>query len=241
MDNRFDFLKGKLISGIIYPKFFRLSLNDIVLNVGCGEGPQAITYKGQYKRMVGIDIQEGRLNVAKEAMKHYGIVNFEAVLGDVENMPFKNNEFDKVLAVDIIEHVLSPEKVIGEIHRTLKDGGEVLITFPMMHDVYTGLASWFGKNILRRKKEKREGWDPNIHHQRKSFRNWDELMKKNGFVFVKSRTSTLFPPFHYIFGWPRFWFSNRYIHAVDNFLSKLPLVKRFGQTKVCIYKKSNKI
>ena len=36
------FNKGKLLSGIIYPKFFPLSKEDSALNVGCGDGAQAI-------------------------------------------------------------------------------------------------------------------------------------------------------------------------------------------------------
>lgn len=239
MAEDFAFIEGKLLSGIIYPEFFSLSPDDNVLSVGCGEGPQAITYKGQYKKMVGIDIQEGRLQVAKKAMLAFGIDNFETVLGNVESMPFAEREFDKILVVDLIEHVINPKKVMEEMFRVLKDEGKVLITFPMMHDVYTDFASWVGKNILRRKKNKQLGWDPNVHHQHFGPRQWIRMMEGAGFIFIKSRGSTLFPPFHYIFGWPRFWFSNKYIHAVDNFLAKLPIIKYLGQTLVCVFKKRN--
>ncbi|PJE57919.1 MAG: hypothetical protein COU81_03585 [Candidatus Portnoybacteria bacterium CG10_big_fil_rev_8_21_14_0_10_36_7] len=238
MAEDFSFIEGKLLSGIIYPEFFCLNQEDLVLSVGCGEGPQAITYKGRYKEMIGIDIQDGRLKVAERAMRAYGINNFKTVLGNVEKMPFESNMFDKILVVDLIEHVLNPKKVIQEMHRVIKDDGQLMITFPMMHDVYTNFASWVGKNILRRKKHKKRGWDPNIHHQHFNPHEWVKMMEDEGFVFVKSRGSTLFPPFHYIFGWPRFWFSNKYIHAVDNFFSRLLLIKYLGETLICVFRKN---
>ena len=39
----------------------------------------------------------------------------------------------------------------------------------------------------------------------------------------------MFPPLH-LYGMPRFWFSNRFIHAVDRRVAALPGIQRLGQT-----------
>ena len=54
-------LKAKILSSRTYPEFFPFSPNDRVINIGCGEGPQAIVYAGQYEEMIGVDINKERL------------------------------------------------------------------------------------------------------------------------------------------------------------------------------------
>jgi len=44
--------------------------------------------------------------------------------------PFENNQFDKILASHIIEHLDNPEKFIKEIHRIAKSGCEITIITP---------------------------------------------------------------------------------------------------------------
>ncbi|GBF48808.1 hypothetical protein LPTSP4_03080 [Leptospira ryugenii] len=41
--------------------------------------------------------------------------------------PFEENSFDKIYLLNIIEHLNSPIKVMEEVHRLLKKGGEVHI------------------------------------------------------------------------------------------------------------------
>ncbi|PIR06998.1 MAG: hypothetical protein COV55_01060 [Candidatus Komeilibacteria bacterium CG11_big_fil_rev_8_21_14_0_20_36_20] len=233
----FEFKKGKLTSGVIYPEFFPINKEDSVLNVGCGDGVQALTYKGNFKRMVGVDINSKSLETARKLMEYYEIDNFEAREANVEDLPL-DEPFDKCIAIDIIEHVINPDKLVSEIYRLLKDDGEVLITFPAMHDKWENLFRFVGRKIIRRKGKTvyKEGWDPNQHQYDFKLRKWIEIMEKQNFVLVDSRASTLFPPLHYL-KIPRFWFSNKFIHTIDNYFCKLPMFKNYGQALVCIFKK----
>lgn len=239
-ESKIKFNTGKLLSGIIYPPFFPLFKEDTVLNIGCGEGQQAIIYKDAFKRMVGIDINQSRLNTAKILMEQYVVKNFGTICANVENIPL-DEKFDKAIAIDIIEHVINPERAITEIHRLLKEGGKLLITFPAMHDKYEAFFRFVGRKILRRKGKtvKKEGWDPDAHQYIYSIKEWLNMMKKGGFKLIDSRASTLFPPLHYL-GLPRIWFSNKFIHAVDDYLCKLPFLKNHGQALVCIFEKNKK-
>lgn len=228
-----NFKKGKLLSGIIYPEFFPINKKETVLNVGCGDGVQALVYKGNFKKMIGIDINLERLKIADKISKYYKITNWQGIRGNVEKIPL-NEKFDKIIAIDIIEHVLQPKKTAAEIYRLLKDNGEVLITFPAMHDKWENIFRFIGRKILRRKSKMvyKKGWDPDQHQNNYDLKTWIGLVENSGLKLVDSRASTLFPPFHYL-GMPRFWFTNRFIHAIDNYLSKLPVIKNYGQALVC--------
>ena len=234
-----NFNKGKLLSGIVYPEFFPIFREDAVLNIGCGDGVQAIVYKGEFKKMIGVDINKDRLEIAEQLAKYYGITNFETIHANAEKIPL-DNKFDKIIAIDVIEHVLHPEYVIAEARRLLKNQGRMLITFPAMHDKWENLFRFVGRKILRRKGKtiKKEGWDPNAHQYNYNLKRWLGIMEKGGFKLLNSRASTLFPPLHYL-GAPRFWFSNRFIHAIDGFFCKLPVFKNFGQALVCVYENSD--
>lgn len=231
---------GKMQSGIIYPEFFPINKEDTVLNAGCGDGVQAVIYKNNFKRMVGVDINQDRLAAAKQLTEYYGIKNFETICASIEKTPL-NEKFDKIIAIDVIEHVINPEIATIEFYRLLKDDGKLLITFPAMHDKWENFFRFVGRKILRRKGKtvRKPGWDPDAHQYDYNLKLWLDLMAKAGFSLVDSRASTLFPPFHYL-GIPKFWFSNKFVHAIDNYLCRLPLFKNWGQALVCIFKKSQK-
>jgi 2-polyprenyl-3-methyl-5-hydroxy-6-metoxy-1,4-benzoquinol methylase len=241
MTEDINFNKGKLLSGRIYPEFFPIDKKETVLNIGCGDGVQMLVYKGSFKEMVGIDINQGRLEVAKRMAVAQSFNNFTAVCSNVEEIPL-NNKYDKVIAIDIIEHVIHPGKVINEAHRLLKNEGNLLITFPVLHDKWENFFRFVGRKILRRKGKtvRLEGWDPDEHQHDYKLKEWFKLLENNGFVMVNYRATTMFPPLHYL-GIPRFWFSNNLIHGIDNFFCKLPLFRDFGQSAVCIFKKIDNI
>lgn len=235
---KIEFKKGKLLSAKVYQEFFPIKPSETVLNVGCGDGVQAIIYKDNYKRMVGADINVERLETAKKLVEFYGIDNFETIGANVENIPL-NEKFDKALAIDIVEHVMNPENLVLEINRLLKVGGELLITFPLMHDKWTALFRFVGRKILRRKGKtvRKSGWDPDAHQRERKLREWMEIMDKSGFRLIKSRATTIFPPLHYL-GIPKFWYTINFIHKIDNFFCGLPVIKNFGSTLMCVFKKT---
>ena len=243
MNDKLDFLKGKLLSGRVYPEFFPLRSKDCVINLGCGEGPQAIVYSEQYKKMIGVDVSKKRLEKSKKAIKIYKVKNYTTLCANVEKIPLPDNSFDKAIAIDIIEHVQNPKKMCLEVNRLLKEKGEFLVTFPAMYDKYRAFASWVNHFILKRKKKPSVlttygEWNPDTHNQTHSLRKWIAIIESCGFKLCKSRASTLFPPLH-LYGISRFWFSNNIIHKIDSFFCKIPILKNYGQALVCAFKKQS--
>jgi len=242
MNERFRFLKGKILSGRIYPEFFPLNPNDRVINLGCGGGPQAIVYAGQYREMVGVDINEDRLKRSEEAMNIYGIQGYATLYANVENIPLPDKSFDKAIAISVIEHVQSPKNLALEANRLLRENGELLITLPAMYDKFTKLVTTLIHIILIRKKKAPPSteWNPDAHNQEYPLSEWISIIEGCGFKLCKSRASTLFPPLH-LYGIPRFWFASNIIHKMDSFFCKIHLLRNYGQSLVCIFIKHEPI
>lgn len=59
------------------------------------------------------------------------------VVGDIRYLPFKNNKFDKISILDVLEHVSRFEvlKVLKEVHRILKKKGKVVIQMPNIDSI----------------------------------------------------------------------------------------------------------
>ena len=199
------------------------------MNIGCGDGVQALVYDGDFKRMVGLDINPDSINTARTLAEYYNISQAEFIQGNVEQIKI-TEKFDKAIAIDIIEHVINPDKMIMEIHRLLRDQGELLITFPAMHDKWENLFRFIGRRIFRRKGKTKvnENWDPDVHQHDYSIRTWRNLIEAGGFKLIVCRASTMFPPLHYL-GLPKFWFSNKLIHTIDSLFCNLPVIKNYGQ------------
>lgn len=59
-------------------------------------------------------------------------------IADAHYLPFKKNLFDGVFIQAVLEHVLSPEKVVAEIYRVLKYDGIVYAETPFMQQIHMG-------------------------------------------------------------------------------------------------------
>ena len=53
-----------------------------------------------------------------------------AVGGDANEMPFGNEAFNRVIAAEVLEHVPSDQRALGEIARVLRPGGLLAVTVP---------------------------------------------------------------------------------------------------------------
>ncbi len=118
---------------------------DAFLDVGCAAGRQVMAAAARCKRAVGIDIAAGFVERAQREARRQGVENaeFRAVAAD-EVLPFESAEFDKVLCSEVLEHVLAPEVLLGEVERVLKPGGLLVLTVPNLN----GDGTWWGR-LLR--------------------------------------------------------------------------------------------
>jgi len=91
-----------------------------ILDVGCGGGFLSNRLAQEKYAVTGIDLSEESLEVAR---KHDQTHQVQYINADAYKLPFKSASFDVVTAMDFLEHVELPEKVVEEISRVLKPGG----------------------------------------------------------------------------------------------------------------------
>lgn len=223
---------GKVTSSTVYPEVFPILPTDDVVNLGCGVGPQAVVYKGSFRRMVGVDMSADRLEQSKILLGEKGVTGYETLCAPVEKTGLPAESFDKALAIDIIEHLPEPKGILLEAHRLLKPNGQLLVSVPAMHDYYTHGMAAIGTLLGRRTKHLPSG-HLDAHNSSNTVGGWEAMVREAGFTIVRTRATTLWPPLH-LYGLPRFWFTNPVIHAVDSFLCSLPVLKRFGQAYLMV-------
>ncbi len=113
-------------------ELLELRPDDKVLEVGFGHGKTirkgcALIETGMF---AGIDISKTMLSVAENhnaRLIEKGRV--ELKLAGVDNIPYKNNYFDKVLTVHTIYFWKDPSKSLVELHRVMKPGARLVIGF----------------------------------------------------------------------------------------------------------------
>lgn len=91
-----------------------------ILDVGCGGGflTNYLAQKGH--QVSGIDLSEKSLMIAKKTDTTESVQYTQA---SAYELPFGEETFDAVSAMDLLEHVEKPELVIKEASRVLKKGG----------------------------------------------------------------------------------------------------------------------
>lgn len=91
-----------------------------VLDIGCGGGFLSNAFSEAGHQVTGIDLSNESLHVAKKYDKTGKVKYLKA---DAYVLPFLDATFDVVTAMDFLEHVEEPARVIAEISRVLRPGG----------------------------------------------------------------------------------------------------------------------
>jgi len=98
-----------------------------VLEVGVGTGLSLKHYKS-HLRVTGVDVSTHMLAKARKKVIKRGLDHVEGIHEmDAREMTLPDNHFDTVVAMYLVSVVPEPERVISEMARVCKPGGEVLI------------------------------------------------------------------------------------------------------------------
>jgi demethylmenaquinone methyltransferase/2-methoxy-6-polyprenyl-1,4-benzoquinol methylase len=167
---RYDFLNRFLSAGIDVSwrkkaiKQLRSLHPQTVLDVATGTGDVAIlAHKILHpKKITGIDISEGMLEIGRKKIEKLGLQNgIELLKGDSETINFPDNNFDAITVAFGVRNYQNLEKGLGEMLRVLKPGGKLVVLefsrpkqflFKGIYNLYmNSIAPGFGKLIAKNK------------------------------------------------------------------------------------------
>jgi 2-polyprenyl-3-methyl-5-hydroxy-6-metoxy-1,4-benzoquinol methylase len=90
-----------------------------ILDVGCGEGVLTSKWASRIApgRVVGIDLEDPKL-AAEWALRSQPNLEYRTV--EATALPFDDDEFDLAAAIEVLEHVPSPEQTVAEMARVAR-------------------------------------------------------------------------------------------------------------------------
>ena len=174
---------------------------QLILDVATGTGDFAIDAIKilSPKKIIGVDISQGMLDVAKEKIVKKGLQDiFEVKLGDSEQLPFENESFDAVTVAFGVRNFENLEQGLSEIKRVLKKGGKAVIlelsnptAFPikqLFHFYFHKFTPAMGKLIS--KDNRAYEYLPESVAKFPDGQRFAEITKKAGFSSCKVRPQT---------------------------------------------------
>lgn len=117
------------------------SVKGKILDIGCADGTfsKVIFDTAKPEKLIGIDVVKTSTDWAN---KHWGKEKkmiFE--VGDAEKLDYASETFNAVFALEMLEHVFDPKKVLSEIKRVLKKDGYGVFLVPSDSDLFNFI--WF--------------------------------------------------------------------------------------------------
>lgn len=93
------------------------------LDIGCSSGVITNYFTDYFKLVVGIDVDESALELAKKQFKKD---NLKFLKMSAEDLEFKDCMFDVIICNQIYEFIENDQQLMNEIYRVLKPGGVCL-------------------------------------------------------------------------------------------------------------------
>lgn len=134
----------------------QMALGDKVADLGCGTGEMlGSLFQENKKKLIGVDSSPEMLEQAR--IKLPGLNAIDLRLGELENLPMKDQEVSIVIMSMVLYHIFEPEKSIHEVFRVLKPGGLFLLADFEKHD-QENIKEIIGGSWLGFDKQQINGW-----------------------------------------------------------------------------------
>ncbi|MCP3940789.1 MAG: metalloregulator ArsR/SmtB family transcription factor [Desulfobacteraceae bacterium] len=125
-----------------------------VADLGCGTGEMlgSLSFVDK-KNLIGVDSSPAMLEQARIRLPNLEAIDLR--LGELENLPMKDQEVDTVIMSMVLYHIFEPEKSIHEVFRVLKPGGLFLLADFEKHEqenikkIIGGSWLGFGKSQIK--------------------------------------------------------------------------------------------
>jgi len=206
----------------------RRNLN--ILDVGAGTGSESIFMALHGHKVLGIDINRERLEVAKERKKIAEEYWNRKLLCEFkeENLLDHNPEelYDLIWMEETFHHLEPRGKVVPKLYELLNENGCIIMTEANGHNPLNQLKFFIkrGFNTIKIKELYMNGEMKKVYYGNErilSPRKLSKLMKKAGFTSTRYRYFRVFPVFVVRL------LGSKLSMLIENFIKKMPLVFLF--------------
>jgi ubiquinone/menaquinone biosynthesis C-methylase UbiE len=110
-------------------------LGGTVLDAGSGEGGwiKCLKRSKTIERIVSVDLVQSGAHELEGVEFHQADLSYA-------HLPFSENEFDWIFALEVIEHLANPRNFITESFRCLRSGGRLVVTTPCNESIRARLS-----------------------------------------------------------------------------------------------------
>jgi ubiquinone/menaquinone biosynthesis C-methylase UbiE len=168
-----------------------------VLDAACGIGFFSEVARQSGARVASLDFSPAALRVYRKR----GGADARLLRGSVEDLPFADGSFDFAMAIDVIEHLYKPRRLLSELHRVVKRGGRVIVETDNESTFFTKRGFRRVNNWLQARtplgvklaKIRSEIQSTSLHVETFDFKSLRLALEEAGLRVVKSETFPYLP------------------------------------------------
>jgi 2-polyprenyl-3-methyl-5-hydroxy-6-metoxy-1,4-benzoquinol methylase len=162
--------------------------DKVVLDFGCGNGAQTLSFAQHQCRIIAADISQSNLQALAEEVKRESLTTVLPILYDGLHLPLARESIDLLLSFEVLEHVQSESATLDEFSRVMRPGAEAILSVPNKawifetHGAHLPLLPWHRVPFV--------SWLPSSIHRRiaraRIYRKRDirELLSAHGFEIL---------------------------------------------------------
>ena len=133
-------------------EILKIRCKDLALDLGCGTGLLIEHIASKVAHFVGIDLAGKAIKVAAERSRRLGIKeNVSLIRADVDHLPFRDDVFDRIFALTLLQNVPEPRETIREMVRVAKGMSQIAVTGLKKHfteERFSGIIDRIGEKFI---------------------------------------------------------------------------------------------
>ncbi len=204
---------------------------EVFLEIGVGGGHDFKHYVEKASYGVGMDISLNALHSTKNKCMRQSNHQFDVVLADAQNLPFKENCFSTVLSSETIEHIPNVQRMISEVLRIIKRNGLFAASTPNLNSIQRIEFYQYLKQVMKHPKI----YPPETWYSPKILR---DILTLHGFKVLR-QTSVNYLPLGLFFKIPiigliiRFSYGkfSHLLEQIEDRILRKTFLKNFGYTQ----------
>lgn len=110
-----------------------------LLEVGCGIGIDLVRFARAGAIVTGIDLAPAAIDLARQNFSQNELTASLHVMNG-EALEFEDDSFDVVYAHGVLQYTADPRRMVRELHRVLRPGGEAIVMVYNKHSWLSGLS-----------------------------------------------------------------------------------------------------